>query len=143
MSLHFFQRTAASILLLSLALLAATAALPILNGAQLTSYMLIAHISLSPLFVIAFLVYMLLSSPNINAQQFSALRAFLLCFYLLSLVSAVAAIAIIPMTMLPIFSTEWLEWLLIMHQRCAIVMLCSTLVYMACRALTRRRWFEE
>ncbi|MBZ0258628.1 hypothetical protein K8I31_21355 [bacterium] len=143
MSLYFFQRTAAFVLVLSLALLAATAALPILNGAQLTSYVLIAHISLSPIFVFAFLVYMLFSSPKIITQQLSALRIFLSCLYLLSLASAIAAIAIIPLTMLPIFSTDWLEWLLIMHQRCAIIMLCCTLAYMACRVFLRSRLFEE
>lgn len=143
MSLHFFQRAAAYILILSLALLAATAALPILNGAQLTSYVLIAHISLSPIFVLAFLAYMLFSSPKINAQQLGALRLFLSCLYLLSLASAIAAIAIIPMTMLPIFSTEWLEWLLIMHQRCALVMLCGTLAYMGSHTLSRKRLLEE
>ncbi|MDP8243233.1 MAG: hypothetical protein P9L94_04065 [Candidatus Hinthialibacter antarcticus] len=143
MSLRFFQGAAALALVIGLVLLTLTAAPSILHGAQLSGYGLIAHISLSPIYVIAFLAYMFMSSPRLDALQSTTLKSLLSFLYLLALASTFAAIAIIPLTMLPLVSTDWLEWLLLMHQRCAIVMVVSVLIYLSSYSLSRSRFFQE
>lgn len=143
MSLRFVQLAALLAAAFTLLLLVVTAAPSMWRATTLSGYMLMAHASVSPLFVIAMLVVFYLSSPRLLDDQ-SAIRKYVASLiYILALLSTFATVAIIPLTMLPIFSTERLEAALVLHQRCGLIMAVCVALYIIGAFISRSRLFEE
>ncbi len=143
MSLRFIQLAALLAAALTLLLLIATAAPSMWAATPLSGYMLMAHTSVTPVFVIAMLVVFYLSSPRLLEEQSATRKITASLIYLLALLSTFATAAIIPLTMLPIFSTDRLEAALVLHQRGGIVMAASVALYIIGVFISRSRLFEE
>lgn len=122
-----------------LGILIATAAPAMIEGRPIHGYALIAHASAAPAFSFCFAALAFLCRPKLECISSPLRRLAAIIVYLATLGFSFLTIVVIPVTMLPIATTDGLHLLLWLHQVFAVGMSVFMIPYIGMTIVMQNR----